>query len=133
MNSTICRWTVIAGVTAGSSGCLLAAAGAGAGGAIYVTDRGVESVVAQPVDRVFEATKSAFKELGVTETKSSNEQEGTAEKRSVTGSANDREVTVNLKTESSGTHVEVVAKKSAVTWDKKFARTVLDKVVALSK
>ena len=51
MNSTICRWAVIAGVTAGSSGCLLAAAGAGAGGAIYVTDRGVESVVAQPVRR----------------------------------------------------------------------------------
>jgi hypothetical protein len=35
---------LLAGLVLSGTGCLLAAAGAGAGGAIYVTDRGVQSL-----------------------------------------------------------------------------------------
>ena len=52
--SSIARRDLIAAAiiaTVAANGCILAAAGAGAGGAIYVGDRGVESQVAAPVDR----------------------------------------------------------------------------------
>ena len=39
---------MLAVLPAATSGCILAAAGAGAGGAIYVTDRGAEGQVAAP-------------------------------------------------------------------------------------
>ncbi|HEV8356372.1 MAG TPA: DUF3568 family protein [Gemmatimonadales bacterium] len=127
-------WTsaVIAG-TAATGGCILAAAGAGAGGAVYVGDRGVESVVAAPVDRVYEASRQAFKDLGIAETKTSSEQDGGVEKRTLAGTSTDRKVTASLRSQGTGTHVEVVVEKTAVTWDKKFAKRVMEKVVALAK
>jgi hypothetical protein len=124
---------LVAGAAAMSGGCVLAAAGAGAGGAVYVGDRGVESVVAAPVDKVYGATRAAFRDLGIAESKTSNEQDGGVEKRVVAGTITDRDVTASLKTQGNGTHVEVIVKKTAVTWDKEFARKVLEKVVALSK
>ena len=134
--SSIARrvWTAAAIIaTVAANGCILAAAGAGAGGAIYVGDRGVESQVAAPVDRVYEASRQAFKELGVAETKTSTEQDGAVEKRVLAGTVDDRKVTASFKTQGSGTHVEVVVEKTPVTWDKKFAKQVMERVVALSK
>jgi uncharacterized protein DUF3568 len=123
----------LVGLTLASSGCFLAAAGAGAGGAIYVTDRGAEAQVATPVARTLEAARSAFQEYGIAETKSSTEQDGGIEKRSLEGKTSDREVEVDLRTEGSGTHVGVVVKKSAVTWDKDFAKRILNKIVEQAK
>jgi uncharacterized protein DUF3568 len=125
-------WAALASA-AGASGCILAAAGAGAGGAIYVGDRGVESQVAAPVDRVYDASRQAFKELGVAETKTSTEQDGGIEKRVLAGTIDDRKVTASIKTQGSGSHVEVVVEKTPVTWDKKFAKQVMERVVALAK
>jgi hypothetical protein len=116
-----------------ASGCFLAAAGAGAGGAIYVTDRGAEGQVAAPVPRAFDATRQVFQELGISETKTSNQQEGASEQRSLEGKTGDRDVQVDLKSEGSGTHVAVVVKKTAVTWDKDFAKRILSKIVEQAK
>jgi hypothetical protein len=114
-----------------SSGCLLAAAGAGAGGAVYVGDRGAESVVPASVDRAFGATKQAFQELNVIEKKTTTvEDEG--ERRELEGVVGDLDVKVTVKTQGDGAHVEVVARKSAVTWDKDFARNMLERIVALA-
>jgi uncharacterized protein DUF3568 len=121
------------GVSISVSGCFLAAAGAGAGGAIYVTDRGAEGQVATPVDRTLDVTRAVFQEYGISETKSSTEQDGGIEKRSLEGKTSDREVEVDLKTEGSGTHVTVVAKKTAVTWDKDFAKRILNRIVEQAK
>ena len=123
----------VVGLTVAQSGCFLAAAGAGAGGAIYVTDRGAEGQVATPVASALEATRQVFQELGIAESKSSTEQDGTIEKRSLEGKTSDREVVVDLKTEGSGTHVNVVVKKTAVTWDKDFAKRILNKIVEQAK
>ena len=117
-----------------STGCFLAAAGAGAGGGIYFTQRGVESVVAAPVERASAATEQTFHQLGIRQTKTAAEQEGGQDKREIGGATTDREVTVTLTSAAQGsTRVQVVARKSAVTWDKDFARTILEKIVALSK
>ncbi len=116
------------------AGCMVAAAGAGAGGGIYLTQRGVESVVPATVERAAGATTQAFDELKVRQTKSQVEQGEGGEKREIEGTAGDREVSVTLKPEgTNATRVQVVAKRTAVTWDKDFARSVLDKIVANSR
>src|SRR3989454_12671053 len=88
------------------AGCMVAAAGAGAGGGIYVTQRGVESVVPATVERAAAATATAFDQLKVRQTKSQVEQGEDGEQREIEGSAGDREVSVTLKPEGkNGTRV----------------------------
>jgi Protein of unknown function (DUF3568) len=113
------------------AGCLVAAAGAGAGGGIYFTERGVESVVPVSMDRAASAARQALDELKVQSTKSATEQHPDGERREIDGTAGGRDVSVTLKAQgANSTRVQVVAKTSAVTWDKDFARTVVDKIVA---
>jgi hypothetical protein len=116
------------------SGCFLAAAGAGAGGAIYLTSQGAESLVPASVDRTFSATEGAFGffELQRTELKV----EGDGGKRQIKGkpTSGDPEVTVSLEERSTGsTNVEVTARTGPVTWDKDYARKVVEKIVELAK
>jgi hypothetical protein len=113
------------------TGCLLAAAGAGAGGAIYFTERGAESIVPVSVERAASAIRKAFDELTVRQTSSATEQRQDGEQREIDGAAGARDVSVTLKAQGkNSTRVQVVAKTSAVTWDKDFARAILDKIVA---
>lgn len=126
------RWAVAAAAGFVLMGCVVAAAGAGGG--IYLTQRGVESVVPVAVDRAATATRQAFDQLKIRQTKSQIEQGEQGEERQVEGTAGDREISVTMKVETgSSTRVQVVAKKSAVTWDKDFARTLLDHIVANSR
>lgn len=116
------------------AGCVLAAAGAGAGGAIYVTERGAEAVIPAGLDRAATATRQAFDQLKVRETKSASEAGEGGERRHIEGTARDRDISVTLKPEgNSSTRIQVVAKASAVTWDKDFARQILDKIVVYSR
>ncbi len=118
------------------SACVVAAAGAGAGGGIYLTQRGVESVVPVTVDRAASATDKAFADLKIRRTQLKTEQgdQYGPQKEEVQGTADDRDITVTLNFDSpNSTRVQVVAKKSAVTWDKDYARTILDKIVAYSR
>jgi hypothetical protein len=131
---TLRSWAVAGLAGLGVTACLVAAAGAGASGGIYLTERGVESVVPVAIDRAATATDQAFAELKVHQTKQQTEQLEQGEKREVEGSAGDREISVTLQPENSGsTRVQVVAKTSTVSWDKDFARIVLDHIVAHSR
>jgi hypothetical protein len=122
---------VLAGIVIISSGCLAAAAG-GVGAGVYYSDRGVQSLVTVSIDSTYNATRQAFTQLGITEKKTSTEQEGATAERELQGSTNDRDVTVTLHTEGSSTRVEVVARKSEVVWDKDLAKKVLEKIVKLA-
>lgn len=133
MTRRLRAWLLVGGMTAASTGCFLFAAGAGAAGAIHFTDRGVESKLGQPIAQVYDASQQAFKEMGITVKRTINEEEGGAAKRTLEGTTANRDVSVVMKTEGSGTHVDVVAKKTAVTWDKDFARAIIDRIVALVK
>lgn len=115
-----------------TAACVFAAAGAGAGGGIYYKGRGVESLVTAPVDQTYSAAEHALAQLGIRRTKTRAEQEGGTDRRELRGAGAEREVTVTLRTETGGTRIQVVARKSAVTWDKEFARTILARIVALS-
>ena len=114
-------------------GCVAAAAGAGAAGAIYVVDRGVESTIPANVTSAELAAKKAFRELGIAETKSTSEQEGGTQKRIVEGKIDDRDIQVTIETAGTGSKVVVVARKSAVTWDKDLARSVMERLIEGTK
>jgi len=124
------------GLSALVAGCLVAAAGAGAGGGIYFTSRGAEGVVPASVERAATATDQTFDHFKVRKTKVSAEQSDHDQTREISGTAGDRkeDVTVTLRAEGHGsTRVQVVARKSAVTWDKSFARAVLEQIVKLAR
>jgi hypothetical protein len=133
MTRRLAAWTTVAGMAAASAGCFLFAAGAGAAGAIHFTDRGVESQIGQPIAQVYDASQQAFKDMGITVKRTINEQESGATKRTLEGSTSTRDVSVVLKSNGGSTHVDVVAKKTAVTWDKDFARAIIDRIVTLAK
>lgn len=116
-----------------STGCVAAAAGAGAAGAIYVIDRGAETSLLAPVPTVEASAKRVFTEMGIKETKTSTEQAGGGEKRVIEGTLDDREISVNIETAGTGSKVVVVAKKSAVTWDKDLAKNILERIVEGTK
>ncbi|PYO62504.1 MAG: hypothetical protein DMD28_05355 [Gemmatimonadetes bacterium] len=129
------RWAVI-GLSALVAGCLVAAAGAGAGGGIYFTSRGAEGVVPASVERAAHATDQAFDHFKIRKTKVAAERSDEGQKQEISGTAAERkeEVTVTLRAEDPGsTRIQVVARKSAVTWDKSFARAVLEQIVTSAR
>ncbi len=79
-------------------GCVAAAAGAGAIGAIYIIDRGAETSLLAAPPVVEASAKRVFGEMGITETKTGIEHSGSSEKRVVEGSMDDREISVNIET-----------------------------------
>jgi hypothetical protein len=111
-----------------AGGCFLVAAGAGAAGAIAYTTRGATSNVAGTVDQVFERTVAAFKQAGITETGRSTANNG--EERKLVGTKGEYEVTAELnRVNESTTKVEVIAKKSAVEYDKELAKDVVNRIL----
>jgi hypothetical protein len=112
-------------------GCL-AAAGAGVGAGIYLSDRGAESLVDSPIDRTFAATQQVFREMGIAEEKSASEQSGSAQERQLDGKRDDKNIKVTLKTEGGATRVEVMASEDMIVWDKKLASDILEKIVKMS-
>lgn len=128
------RWhpaaSAIAFSALAASGCLVAGAGAGAGGGIYFTSRGVESVVAAPVPAVADATERAFEHFGIEGTELTVEGDGA--RREIKGKPADGEpeVTVTVRREGeASTRLNVTARTGLVTWDKDYARGVIEKIV----
>lgn len=110
------------------SGCILAAAGAGAAGAVAYQNRGAASDIAASVDSTFVRTVNAFSALKITETGRSTDDNGAT--RRLTGKQGAIEVTVEMKRSTpTVTKIQVVARESAVDYDPDFARTVLDQIL----
>ena len=117
----------VASVGVGAAGCAAAAA-AGAAGAIYATTRGVESLVASPIDRVVADAESVMKSMGIVQDATSSEKGGA--KRELKGKHGDLDVTVQMEQQDSATtKVEVSARKNLAEWDKDYARQVLERIV----
>jgi hypothetical protein len=121
----------LAAAGVGAAGCAAAAA-AGAAGAIYATTRGVESLVATPIDRVVANAEAVMKEMGITQDATSSEKGGA--KRELKGKHGDLDVTVQLEQQDTATtKVEVYARKNLAEWDKDYARQVLERIVKAAK
>jgi carbon monoxide dehydrogenase subunit G len=54
-------------------------------------------------------------------------------KRELEGKAGDRDVNITIEEDGSTTRVEVTAKTSPVTWDKDFAKSVLEEILEKTK
>jgi hypothetical protein len=117
----------VASVGVGAAGCAAAVA-AGAAGAIYATTRGVESLVASPIDRVVADAESVMKNMGIVQDATSSDNGGA--KRELKGKHGDLDVTVQMEQQDSATtKVEVSARKNLAEWDKDYARQVLERIV----
>ena len=121
------RWVFVASL-AGTAPACVAAAAAGAGGALYVTSRGAESLVqGQPSD-VASRVATAFGDLQIQQTGNSTENGG--DNLEYKGTKGDLEITVSLERKSpTTTNVEVTARKNLAEWDKDFAKQVLQRIV----
>lgn len=114
-----------------AGGCFLVAAGAGAAGAIAYTNRGATSVVPGTVDQAFNRAVVAFQQAGITETGRSTENSGRL--RKLIGTKGEVEVTAELNwTTDSTTKVEIIAKESAVEYDKELAKDVLNRILTMT-
>ena len=120
-------WAVALVIGAAATGCVAAAA-AGAAGAVYATTRGVESLVASPIDQVAARSATVMREMGIVQDAASSESAGA--KRELKGKKGDLDVTIQMEQQDSATtKVEVYARKNLAEWDKDFARQVLERIV----
>lgn len=122
------RWALLAVLVMSAPACLAAAAAVGAGGAIAWTQRGASSAVAGSVDQVYQRAEAVFREMGITQTGQSSGDQGA--ERSLKGTREDMEVTVEIERESPSTaQVEVYARRNTVEFDRNYARGVLTRIV----
>jgi hypothetical protein len=121
------RWAVVLACALPASGCVAAAA-AGAAGAIYATTRGAESLVAGSIDQVAARVPPVMRQMNITQTGSSTDDSGA--KQEFKGKHADLDVTIQLERQDSATtKTEVYARKNLAEWDKDFARQVLEQIV----
>jgi hypothetical protein len=114
------------------SGCVAVAAGAGAAAGIYYSDRGAESTVNASFEQVVAAAQRALPELGVRIRRTERDDENGQREARIDGDRNDDQGVVEVKVRQDRTRpveIEVVAKKSEVTWDKDFAGKVLERII----
>ncbi|HEU4827976.1 MAG TPA: hypothetical protein VFT04_02160 [Gemmatimonadales bacterium] len=122
------RLFLTAMVAAAVPGCIAAAAAAGAGGAVYVTSRGAQSIVEGQPDGLAPRIRSALEQHQVTITDTSVEDGG--DRQTWEGTAGELTVNVTAERESpTTTKVEVTARKNVADWDKEFAERVLRDIV----
>ncbi len=121
---------VSAALLLSASGCLTAAAaGAGTVAGIKYTDRGAKGDVKGSVDQVAQRAANAFQEMGIVTTETKVEDGGTT--RVLGGRRGDLSVETTITARGNHlTHVEVIAQKSMVKWNKDYAKDVLQHIVA---
>ncbi|HEY7460389.1 MAG TPA: DUF3568 family protein [Gemmatimonadota bacterium] len=124
----VIAWSLLIPVVATLPGCAAAAVGAGAGGALYFTSRGVESIVDATVGDVAQAVRETFSDMGISIEDTKTEEGGN--KREITGKKGNLDVSVHWERQTSSTSkVEVAARKNMAEWDKDYAKDVLSRIV----
>jgi hypothetical protein len=113
----------------GGQACVpAAAAGAGAASAVYLTSRGAKAQVKGSTQEVEADSRKVLSEQAVQITDEKIENSGAH--RELQGKKGDLDVTVTIDRKDDKTSdVEVSARRSAVTWDKDYARSLLSSIV----
>jgi hypothetical protein len=117
-----------AGIT--GQACVAAAgAGAGAAGTAYITSRGAKAIVKGSPDRVQARSERVLSAEGIAVTEQKVDKGGA--RRELGGKKGDLDVDVSIKRRDDQTsEVEVTARKSAVSWDKDYAESLLNRIIA---
>ena len=130
MRMTSTRWAalVVAAALSGPVAGCVAAAAAGAAGAVYATTRGAEALVSGSVDQVAERAQTVMKEMNIAPAAEKTETAG--DKHELKGKQGDLDITIQMqRSDSSTTKVEVTARKNLAEWDKDYAKEVLTRIV----
>ncbi len=119
-----------------AAGGALVPAGCGAGdvrsapAGIYLTQRGAESTVPAAVERLTEAVRAAFRKWHVDEMAFEITRDGG--RRTLVGSSRGRDLEITVVMEQRGegeAKVEVFARERLVTYDKSYARDILESII----
>lgn len=110
-----------------TTGCLVAAAAAGAGAAIGYSERGAKSDVAAPVATVVANSRAVLAEQGFT-LGSGSEGDNTT----VVGTRGAMRVTVDIESKDGGrsSEVFVFAREGNLDWDRDLSRDILSRILA---
>jgi hypothetical protein len=112
------------------SGCLVAAAGAAGAGAaagVYLSERGASSLVEGTLPQVDARTQTAMRSLSIEVTETRAASDGT--RKEYRGRTAEVDVVVVLESRGASTQVTATAKRSAVEFDRDYARTLVQRVV----
>ena len=129
-NKNAYRSLLLLSLLAGSlTGCAAAAVGAaGAAGGIAFTDRGAQGDVKGDVEQVNQRANQALKSMGIQIT--GNEMKSSGKEQSLSGKSGGTDISVKMTQAATGTtHIEVIAKESAIKWNKDYAKEILAKIV----
>lgn len=113
-------------LTAGLSGCLLAA-GAGAGGAVFFSGHTAEAIVERSVADMANVAERVLSEEQVAISTTSSEDSGAT--RTYEGKKGDLDVTVIVERVTGGAKVRVSARRGTTSWDDDYAKELLAKII----
>ena len=111
-------------------GCLVAAAGAAGAGAaagIYLSDRGASSLVEGTLADVDQRAREAMADLGIRITETRAAEDGS--RKEYRGATDEMDVSVELEARGGSTQVSATARRSAVEYDREFARRLVQRIV----
>ena len=114
------------------SGCLAAAAAAGAGGAIAYNERGAQSLVNGSVADVAADARAVLSAMGITP---DGEDAGDGNENDVTvsGTRGEMRIRVEIERQSATTsEVMVTAREGTLEYDREMARDILSRIMARS-
>jgi len=127
MGKTMFRIALVAMMAAPAAGCAAAAVGAGAAAGIHLTSQGAEGMASESVSAVATRTRSVLAEEGITLRATENEEGGT--EMEYRGSKGDMQVHVKLEgRDGGGTLVRTSARTGTASWDKDYARTLVQRI-----
>lgn len=114
-------------LTAGLSGCLLAA-GAGAGGAVFFSGHTAEAIVERSVGDMASVAERVLANEQVAISSTSSEDSGAT--RTYEGKKGDLDVTVIVERTEGGARIRVRARRGTASWDDDYAKELLAKIIA---
>jgi hypothetical protein len=121
------RAALMLAVAFSTTGCLAAAAAAGAGAAIGYSERGAKSDVSAPLATVVANARAVLGEMGYT--LGANGVQGN--NTTVVGTRGDMRVTVDIEGENNGTtsEVYVFAREGQLDWNRDLSRDILTRIM----
>jgi hypothetical protein len=127
VGKTLFRIALVAMMAAPAAGCVAAVAGAGAAAGITLTSQGAEGVASESVASVATRARSVMASEGITLTSTENEEGGS--EMEYRGRKGDMDVHVKLEGRSGGgTVVRASARTGTASWDKDYARTLVQRI-----
>jgi FAD/FMN-containing dehydrogenase len=127
---TVLKMVLLTALMVLPSGCLAAAAAAGAGGAIAYNERGAQSLVNGSVADVAADARAVLTAMGITPD-AEDAGDGNENDVTVSGTRGQMRVRVEIERQSATTsEVMVTAREGTLDYDREMARDILSRIMA---